>query len=69
LTPNTDGAYLGKVTTPEKGFTAYLVELTWDMPGEDDLVLSSPTRVVPDVEPFKFEVKTEWSEGFMSKNK
>jgi len=43
--------------------------LTWDMPGEDDLVLSSPTRVVPDVEPFKFEVKTEWSEGFMSKNK
>lgn len=67
LTPDADGAYVGKVTTPEKGFTAYLVELTYDVPGEDDLVLSSPTRVVPDVEPFKFEVKTEWPDGFMSK--
>ena len=67
LTADADGAYIGKVATPEKGWTAYLVELTYDAPGEDDLVLSSPCRIVPDTEPFKFEVKTEWPDGFMSK--
>ena len=60
INPDADGSYVGKVATPEKGFTAYLVELTYDAPGDDDLVLSSPTRVVPDVEPFKHEAKTEW---------
>ncbi|HDP35417.1 MAG TPA: hypothetical protein ENN29_09945 [Candidatus Hydrogenedentes bacterium] len=69
LAPDADGVYTGKVETPEKGWTAFVVELTFDGPGEDDLVLSSPTRVVPDTTLHKFDVKTEWPEGFMSGKK
>lgn len=61
-----DGAYIGKVTTPEQGYTAYLVELTYPGPGEDVLVLSTPTRVVPDVTTHTFEPRTEWPTGFIS---
>ncbi|MCK5862399.1 MAG: PhoPQ-activated pathogenicity-related family protein [Candidatus Hydrogenedentes bacterium] len=66
LTPDAEGAYIGKVSTPEKGWTAYLVEMTFDVPGKDDLVITSPTRVVPDTEPFNLELKTEWPGGFIS---
>lgn len=66
LEPQEDGSYLGHVTTPEKGYTAYLVELTFPGPGEDPLILTSPARVVPDVTEFTFEEKTDWSDGFIS---
>lgn len=66
LEPDADGAYVGRVPTPEQGYTAYLVELTFAGPGEDPLVLSTPTRVTPDVTTHRFEPKTEWPEGFLS---
>ncbi len=66
LEADADGAFVAKVTTPEQGYTAYLVELTFPGPGEDPLVLTTPTRVVPDVTTHTFETQTEWPEGFIS---
>jgi PhoPQ-activated pathogenicity-related protein len=66
LEPEADGTYVGRVALPEKGYTAYLVELTFPGPGVDALILTTPTRVVPDVTEHKFEPKTDWSEGFIS---
>jgi PhoPQ-activated pathogenicity-related protein len=53
-----DGTYLAKVTTPEKGWTGFFVELTFpvhkDVPA---LKLTTQVRVVPDRLPFKFVPK------------
>lgn len=64
-----DGSYLGRVQAPEKGYTAFLVELTYPGPGKDPLVLSSPTRIIPDVTEHVFTPNTDWSEGFISGKK
>lgn len=69
LEPQDDGSYVGKVAKPEKGYTAYLVELTFPGPGKDPLILTTPTRITPDVTEHKFEMKTEFPEGFLSKEK
>ncbi len=66
LTPDADGAYVGRVETPEEGWTSYLVELTFEGLGEDDLVLSTPVRVVPDKTPYEFTPPTSWPEGFLA---
>lgn len=64
-----DGAYVGRVDRPEKGYTAYLVELTFPGPGKDPLVLTTPTRVTPNVTQHQIEMKTEWPNGFLSGKK
>lgn len=69
LEPEADGSYLGKVAKAEKGYTAYLVELTFPGPGKDPLILTTPTRITPDVKEHKFEMKTEWPDGFLSGKK
>ncbi len=69
LSPDADGVFYGQVETPEEGWTSYLVELTFAGPGEDDMVLTSPARVVPDVTLHEFVPPTEWPEGFMHKEK
>lgn len=69
LSPEPDGSYIGQVVRPEKGYTAYLVELTFPGPGEEVLVLTTPTRVVPDVTEHTFVPNTDWSEGFISGKK
>ncbi len=69
LEPLEDGTYLGRVKTPEKGYTAYFVELTFAGPGKDPLVLTTPTRVTPNVTQHEFEMKTEWPDGFLSGQK
>ena len=43
--------YVGKVEQPAKGWTAFFVELTYDMPGGTPLKLTSSVRVVPDTLP------------------
>ena len=48
------GSYLGRVAEPAKGWTAYMVELTFDAPGGKTLKLTTPVRVVPDKTNFKF---------------
>jgi PhoPQ-activated pathogenicity-related protein len=47
-----DGVYVGKVETPAKGWTAYFVELTFDVGAPTPLKLTSAVRVLPDRLPF-----------------
>ncbi|MFL0803123.1 MAG: thrombospondin type 3 repeat-containing protein [Agarilytica sp.] len=47
LLPNWDGTYTGRVSTPEQGWTAYMVELTYG-----DEVYTSPLRITPEALPF-----------------
>lgn len=53
LTPNVDGIYKGKVAKPEKGFTAYFVEFTYNIGAPTPLKLTTEVRVTPDELPFK----------------
>jgi hypothetical protein len=45
---------VAKVPAPEKGWTAYLVELTFASGGKYPFKFSTEVSVVPDVLPFKF---------------
>jgi PhoPQ-activated pathogenicity-related protein len=47
-----DGVYLAHVPAPEKGWTAYFVELTYPGPGKYPFKFTTAVRVSPDTEPF-----------------
>jgi PhoPQ-activated pathogenicity-related protein len=51
------GIYLGQVAKPEKGWTAFFVELTFPGAGQDQFKFTTEVRVVPDVLPYKFVPK------------
>jgi PKD repeat protein len=61
LTPETDGRYIGQVSTPAQGWKAYYIQVIFDndaepaldVPGAPDpkFVFTTPIRVVPDVLP------------------
>ncbi|MHC1766924.1 MAG: PhoPQ-activated pathogenicity-related family protein [Verrucomicrobiia bacterium] len=58
LAPEPDGSYLAKVPKPSKGWTAYLVELTFASKGAPaPFKFTTEVKVVPDVLPFKFQAK------------
>ena len=46
-----NGAYIGKIDAPAKGWTAFFVEMTYDMPGGVPMKLTSAVRVLPDTLP------------------
>jgi PhoPQ-activated pathogenicity-related protein len=46
------GTYIGKIETPAQGWTAYFVELTFDVGGPTPLKLTTAVRVLPDRLPF-----------------
>lgn len=48
-----DGRYVAKVNPPEKGWTAFFVELTYSTGRRAPLKLTTPVRVVPDELPYK----------------
>ncbi|HMV49125.1 MAG TPA: PhoPQ-activated pathogenicity-related family protein [Blastocatellia bacterium] len=50
-----DGSYVGRVTKPEKGYTAFFVELVYDSGGKYPFKFTTQVSVVPDVLPYKFE--------------
>lgn len=52
LTPDAKGQYVARVPRPEKGFTAYFVELTFPGPGKFPIKVTSQVKVLPDVYPF-----------------
>jgi PhoPQ-activated pathogenicity-related protein len=52
LTAQADGTYLGKVDKPEKGWTAYFVELTYATGGKYPLKFTTGVRINPDTLPF-----------------
>jgi PhoPQ-activated pathogenicity-related protein len=47
-----DGVYLGKVAAPSSGWTAYYIELTYDIGERVPFKLSTAVRVAPDTLPF-----------------
>ena len=50
------GVYVGKVTEPARGWTAFFIELTFPS-GKESFKFTTQVRVVPDVVPHKFEAK------------
>jgi PhoPQ-activated pathogenicity-related protein len=54
LSSEGDGTYIGKVAKPEKGYTAFMVELTYPNGTAPPLKFTTQVKVVPDVLPFKY---------------
>ncbi len=54
LSAESDGSYIGKVSKPEKGFTAFMVEMTYPNGSAPPLKFTTQVKVVPDVLPFKY---------------
>ncbi|MCC6489951.1 MAG: PhoPQ-activated pathogenicity-related family protein [Candidatus Hydrogenedentes bacterium] len=61
------GVYVGAVTEPPKGWTAFFVELTYPTEGPVPLKLTTQVHVVPDKAPFTYTPPQETPEGFLSK--
>ena len=53
LDPNEEGKYVGSIATPDSGWTAYFVELTWDVGLPVPLRLSTEVKVKPDTLPYE----------------
>jgi PhoPQ-activated pathogenicity-related protein len=49
------GDYIAKVEKPEKGWTAFFVELTFENATATPFKFTTQVRVVPDVVPFKYK--------------
>ncbi len=47
-----DGLYRTKIQTPEQGWKAYFIELTYDVGAAVPLKLTTPIHVLPDILPF-----------------
>ncbi len=58
LEPSEDGTYVGKVEKPEKGYTAFMVELTYPNPGSPSFKVTTQVKIVPDVLPFEYKQPT-----------
>ncbi len=54
LSPQADGTYLGVVQKPAVGWTAFLIEVTFDTAGtlEPDQIYSTGVQIIPDTLPF-----------------
>lgn len=52
LSEHAAGIYIGRVARPEKGWTAYFVELTYPSGGKYPFKFTTAVRVTPDTEPF-----------------
>lgn len=66
LTKNEEGAYVGAVEMPEAGWRAFLVELTFDVPGDSDLKFTSPVRVTPTTMPFEYKPEPNPIPGYLT---
>ncbi len=54
IEPDGSGVFVGRVPQPEKGWTAYFVEMSYETGGPYPLKLTTPVRVTPDTLPFEF---------------
>lgn len=61
------GIFIAKVSVPEKGWKAYLVEVVF--PGTDGtkFTFSTPVRIVPDTVQYRYAPPPELPKGFLSK--
>jgi PhoPQ-activated pathogenicity-related protein len=55
ITGEEGGVYVGKITPPATGWTAFFVELTYPSGGPAPFKFTTSVRVVPDTRPFKLE--------------
>lgn len=55
LSPEKDGSYVARVKRPEKGFSAFFVELTFASDGPYPFKFTTAVSITPDTLPFKFE--------------
>jgi PhoPQ-activated pathogenicity-related protein len=53
LEPRKGGVYVGSVTKPDRGWTAFFIEMTYPGTGEEPLKLTTEVRVVPDTLPYR----------------
>ncbi len=58
LAPAADGLYVAKVPAPERGWTAWFVELSYDVGAATPLKLSTDVAVTPDALPFADKAPT-----------
>lgn len=61
--------FTGHVATPEKGWTAFMIELTFAGPGGAPFKMTTPVRVVPDTLPFDPPVPAVTPKGFITGKK
>ena len=59
LTANEDGSYSARVSAPQRGWTAYFVELTFDTGGRFPFKLTTNVRVTPDTLPYQGRSPTD----------
>ena len=62
-----DGSYQVKLQSPEKGWTAQMVELTFEGPGGTPLKYTTPVKVLPEAMPFTYTPPVNSPKGFLSK--
>jgi PhoPQ-activated pathogenicity-related protein len=55
LAPEKDGTYIGKVAKPDKGYTAFFVELMYPGPAKHAFKFTTEVSVVPDTLPYRWE--------------
>jgi len=67
LTEQGNGVYVARVPKPGKGWTCFMVELTYDSGGPVPLKLTTEVRVVPDTLPYKGYKPKVRPTGFMTK--
>lgn len=53
LVATSEGTYIGKIDPPKQGFTAFFVELTYDIGSHYPLKVTTDVRILPDVHPYK----------------
>jgi PhoPQ-activated pathogenicity-related protein len=59
LTPDTQGAYLARVPKPDRGWTAFFVELTFDYPdGPAPFKFTTGVQVTPNIKPHRYTPPT-----------
>ena len=65
---NEEGNYLGIPKKPDKGWSAYFVEMTYKTPFGLNMKLTTSVRVIPDTLPFEYVTPKAPKKGFLSKN-
>ncbi len=61
------GVYVGHVSTPANGWTAFMVELTFNGPAGAPFTFTTPVRVVPDTTPHTYVPAPNPEKGFLSR--
>lgn len=67
LEPGADGRYIATLKTPEQGWTAQMVELTFAGPGGMPLKYTTAVHVLPERTPFEYTPPADTPKGFLSR--